>query len=68
MKIDGYEVQERHMLEELRNVVKNYPLFPGSTISHNTAKACAKMGWIVRQKDGNWIPTRAGLKRHEEEA
>lgn len=52
---------ERHYLEELANVVENYPLFAGDTISHETAQVCGKRGWIVRQSDGNWIPTAEGL-------
>lgn len=69
MKIDGYEISERHMLEELRNVVNNNPLFPGDTISHSSAKACSKARWIVRNEDGNWIPTAKGIRtlnRHED--
>lgn len=56
---------ERHYLEELANVVENYPLWPGDTISHTTARVCADRRWIVRDADGDWIPTAEGLKVHE---
>lgn len=54
---------ERHYIEELANVVENYPLFAGETISHATAKECARRGWIVRNADGDWIPTAEGVRR-----
>lgn len=55
----------RHLLEELRNVVGHYPLFPGDTLSHATAKACAERGWIRRNTNGDWIPTADGLSALE---
>lgn len=55
-------IERRHELEELRNVVRNYPLFPGDTISHETARRCAAAGWIVRNFGGDWIPTAEGLR------
>jgi len=66
MKVDGYEVTRKLMLEQLQAVIDGYPLWPGDTISHRSAKACMLAGWIVRQKDGNWIPTRLGLVAIEE--
>lgn len=65
MKAWGYETSERHMLEELANVVEGYPVFAGDTLSHRTAEACRRAGWIVRQAEGRWIPTAAGLLRLE---
>ncbi len=64
LKIDGHDVSRKSMREELTNVCKNYPLFPGDTISHLHSRACAKAGWIVRDVDGNWIPTARGLKEY----
>ena len=51
--------------EELLNVVANYPLWPGDTVSHETARLCSERGWIRRQADGKWIPTRKGLEEAE---
>lgn len=56
---------ERHYREELRNIVEKYPVFPGDTVSHKTARVCAERGWAVRQADGSWIPTAEGLKVYE---
>jgi len=58
-------IEERHLIEELRNVVEHYPLFPGDTVSHEGARRCCDRGWIVRQADGCWIPTRLGLEVYE---
>lgn len=51
----------QHVVEELENVVRNYPVFLGDTISHETARRAAERGWIVRNADGDWIPTRKGI-------
>ena len=59
-------IEERHYREELANIVENYPLFPGDTISHPTADECGRRGWAVRQADGNWIPTALGLRVYAE--
>jgi hypothetical protein len=59
-----YPVELRHAHKELDNIVKNYPVCPGDTVSHPTARACADMGWAVRQADGRWIPTAKGLTAH----
>lgn len=55
----------QHVREELLNVVANYPLWPGDTISHETARLCEARGWIRRQADGNWIPTASGVREAE---
>ena len=65
VNIDGYDIELGHLHEELRNVVENYPLFPGDTVSHRTAKACARLGWIKRQGNGYWIPTALGIDEYE---
>lgn len=56
---------ERGVLTQLKCVVDHYPLFPGDTISHSLAYECARRKWIVRQADGCWIPTAAGLAAYE---
>ena len=48
------------VLEELRNVAKNQPLWPGDTISPYTARECARLGWIERNADGDWVTTPLG--------
>lgn len=54
------------VLEELRNIVEGYPLWPGDTLSHATAMAVEGRGWARRDLAGNWIPTGSGLRRYEE--
>jgi len=49
--------------DELCNLVMNYPVFPGDTISHRTMNHLGELGFAVRQQDGNWIPTKIGLDR-----
>lgn len=61
-------IEERHILEELASVVRNYPLFAGDTISHETARICGERGWITRDSAGNWIPTARGLEVHRQVA
>lgn len=56
---------EFHIREELRNVVTNYPLWPGNTISHAAAAECSHRKWIVRDSAANWIPTAAGVLADE---
>ena len=59
-------MEDRHVLEELANVVSNYPLFAGDTISHPRAAECERRGWIKRDKGGDWIPTARGIAVHEQ--
>jgi hypothetical protein len=54
----------RDVYEELLNVIKHYPLWPGDTISPGTAGECRRLGWIRRNVEGYWIPTAAGLEAH----
>ena len=58
-------MQEKHLLEELKNIVEHYPLFPGDTISHSTANECIERGWATRSKEGNFLPTKAGIEIFE---
>lgn len=50
-------MDEKHFLEEARNVARNQPVFPGDTISHATAEECARRGWIERDENGYWVAT-----------
>lgn len=50
------------VLEELRNIVLNYPLFAGNTLSHATANECVDLGWAERNQSGDFLPTAAGLR------
>jgi hypothetical protein len=52
--------------DELRNVVQNYPVWPGNTVSHASARELAEQGLIVRNSKGDWIPTAKGLRRYTE--
>jgi hypothetical protein len=63
--VDGVYVSGDEAMEQLRCVVRHYPLWPGDTLSHKLAKACTQAGWIVRDADGNWIPTKYGLLAYE---
>lgn len=51
-----------HVREELHNIVQNYPLFAGKTISHETARECVNRGWAERNKQGDFIPTALGVQ------
>jgi hypothetical protein len=55
-------MDERHVLEELRNICVNEPLWPGSTISHETANECVKRGWARRDDQGNFVSTEDGQR------
>lgn len=44
--------------DEARNIAENQPVFPGDTLSHWTAEYCFKLGWAIRDKNGDWIPTK----------
>ena len=51
---------ERHLIEELGNISIGGSLFPGNTISHETANECVRRGWAKRDPDGNFVLTREG--------
>ena len=53
-------MQAKHLLEELRNVSRNAPLFTGDTLSHATSNELVEMGWIERDADGSFVLTDAG--------
>ena len=59
-------IDEKHYLKELRNIIKGVPLWPGDTISHNTANECEARGWVRRDGDGCWVPTPAGVAANAE--
>lgn len=48
--------------QELRNVMTNWPVFAGDTISHATAKSLNLKGLIYRDKNGEWRPNWDGIK------
>lgn len=48
--------------DELQNVVERYPVWPGDTVSHPSMDRLRDLGYAVRQDDGSWIPTAAGLE------
>lgn len=52
-----------HLLQELRNVAENEPVFAGDTISHASAAGCGDFGWISRDTNGDWITTQRGRDR-----
>ena len=54
---DEDRLWEKNVREEARNIALNQPLFPGDTISHRTAKECARRGWAKRNENGDWIAT-----------
>lgn len=53
-------MSESAVYEELANVVRNYPVFAGDTLSHETANECGRRGWAKRNHNGDWIPTPEG--------
>lgn len=53
-------MKEQHFYEELRNIVRNTPVFAGDTLSHETVKVCCNRDWAY-QKDGDYKPTLKGL-------
>lgn len=59
-------MRENNVLEELDNVIRGYPLWPGDTISHETARICEVRRWIRRRSsDGKWVPTQLGIAVHQ---
>lgn len=54
---------EESVIEELRNIAMNQPLFPGDTLSHQTANECVKRGWARRNEDGYFVLTSQGFLR-----
>lgn len=58
----------RSARDQLSILVVRYPIWPGDTLSHAAMKEIADKGFAVRDSEGNWIPTAAGLKAAEAEA
>jgi len=58
-------IEKIHLMEELGNIVKNAPVFPGDTISHQTANALGSSGFAQRDAAQNWVPTEDGQKLWE---
>lgn len=54
-------MSEKHVIEELGNIYKNQPLFPGNTISHATANECVERGWAKRNDNGDFVITLDGM-------
>lgn len=58
-RLSGVPVTEVTIRAELRNIMANEPLWPGDTLSHETANECVRRGWARRDADGDFIT--AGL-------
>ncbi len=58
-------MNEKHILEELKNICQNEPLWPGDTISHQGANGCIGRGWARRNDDGDIISTAKGRARNK---
>lgn len=54
-----------YVRDELQNICLNYPLFPGKTIDHRTARECVDRGWAERNRNGDFLPTTEGLRVNE---
>lgn len=50
----------RWLQEELRNVEKNEPMWPGDSISHQNIKELTRLGLVARDHEGNILLTIAG--------
>jgi hypothetical protein len=59
VQILGVRFQFWPLVDELRNVYLNHPVFAGDTVSHNTANALYLMG-LTRQTCRGWVPTTLG--------
>lgn len=46
--------------EELANIYRNEPVFPGDTVSHSGAYLLSCLGWIRRWCGRDWILTARG--------
>lgn len=53
-------MKETHVLQEMRNIARHYPVFPGDTLSHATANECVRRGWAERDENGDFVPTGKG--------
>lgn len=50
----------RRALEELDNIRRNQPVWPGDTISHRGAVDCVRRGWAKRNENGDFVLTDEG--------
>jgi len=57
-------ISEIHVMEELRNIVLNAPVPPGSTLSHATANECVRRGWAERNSKGDFVPATKGRMQY----
>lgn len=57
-------IGELHVYEELANIVKGQPLWPGDTLSHVTATQCVERGWARRDDAGNFVATDRGVAEY----
>ena len=53
---------QRPLGEQLWEIYKNGPVYPGDTISHNTAYELLHQGLTTRNKDGDFIITEKGRR------
>jgi hypothetical protein len=51
--------------DELRNVMRNEPVFAGDTISHQTAKSLSQKGLIERDPCNRWVACWEQIKSGE---
>ena len=51
--------QER---EELKNIMRNEPVFAGDTISHQTARSLKDKGLIQRDRNNEWVVNWPAIK------
>lgn len=50
-------MREKDVIEELRNIRDNGPVWAGDTISHRTANECVRRGWARRDGRGHFVIT-----------
>lgn len=53
------------VVDELRNVYRNSPVFPGDTVSHRTAEELVRRGMAERDGEGNFVITEKGIAAWE---
>jgi hypothetical protein len=51
------EFKEKALVDELVNIVRNEPVFPGDTISHGTANKLVALGCAKRDKNSGFVTT-----------
>jgi hypothetical protein len=61
---DTWAWKEIHEAEEICNIYKNEPLFPGDSISHKTLNACVSKNWAVRDASGFVHTTKKGREHY----